>query len=129
MRGECVLLCGCGVIDGAVLDVGPLGARHLAAARTQFIEPPWKALLSSKGLLPFLWEMAPNHPNLLPCFFSEDPKAKSLADHVVKPLYSREGANIRVHKAGAADESSDGRARPMTSRATASRGATDLRSP
>ncbi|MFM9974286.1 MAG: glutathionylspermidine synthase family protein [Beijerinckiaceae bacterium] len=83
-------------------------ARNLAGARTQFIEPPWKALLSSKGLLPFLWEMAPNHPNLLPSFFSEDPRAMSLGDHVVKPLYSREGANISIRKAASADESSDG---------------------
>jgi glutathionylspermidine synthase len=83
-------------------------ARNLALARTQFIEPPWKALLSSKGLLPFLWEMAPNHANLLPCFFSDDPRAKGLGDHVVKPLYSREGANITIRKVDAENESSGG---------------------
>lgn len=83
-------------------------AAHLAKARTQFIEPPWKAILSSKGLLPFLWEMAPGHPNLLPCYFSEDPRARTIGDHVVKPLYSREGANIKIHAAGTAQEVSDG---------------------
>jgi glutathionylspermidine synthase len=76
-------------------------ARHLATSRTQFIEPPWKALLSSKAILPVLWERAPNHPNLLPAFFADDPRAKGLANHVVKPIHSREGANISVRKAGA----------------------------
>jgi glutathionylspermidine synthase len=83
-------------------------ARHLPRARTQFIEPPWKALLSTKGLMPMLWDMAPNHKNLLPCFFTDDPRAASLGDRVEKPLYSREGANIRVIRAGAADESTPG---------------------
>jgi glutathionylspermidine synthase len=74
-------------------------ARHLATSRTQFIEPPWKALLSTKALLPVLWELAPNHRNLLPAYVADDPRAKTLADHVVKPIHSREGANISVRRA------------------------------
>jgi len=80
---------------------------QLPHARTQFIEPPWKALLSTKGLLPMLWDMAPNHPNLLPSFFAGDPRAAALGDRVEKPLHSREGANIRVIR-GAAVESTPG---------------------
>lgn len=83
-------------------------AKHLPRARTQFIEPPWKALLSTKGLMPMLWDMAPNHPNLLPSFFTDDPRAGQLGDRVEKPLHSREGANIRVIRAGSADESTPG---------------------
>jgi glutathionylspermidine synthase len=75
--------------------------QHLPRARTQFIEPPWKALLSTKGLMPMLWEMAPNHPNLLPCYFVGDTRCDSLGDRVEKPLYSREGQNIRVIRASA----------------------------
>lgn len=75
-------------------------AKHLATSRTQFIEPPWKALLSTKALLPVLWELAPNHRNLLPAYFADDPRAKGLADHVMKPVHSREGANISVRKGG-----------------------------
>jgi glutathionylspermidine synthase len=72
------------------------GAR-LAKAPTRWIEPPWKAILSNKGILPLLWEMFPNHPNLLPAFFEDDPNAASLgASFVRKPLYSREGANITL---------------------------------
>ena len=72
------------------------GAR-LADAPTRWIEPPWKAILSNKGILPLLWEMFPDHPNLLPAFFEDDPNAAQLgASFVRKPLYSREGANVAL---------------------------------
>ena len=67
----------------------------LPGAATQFVEPPWKAILSNKGILPLLWAMYPNHPNLLPAYFDDDPKAAELGNsYVRKPLYSREGANV-----------------------------------
>ncbi|MGD9767452.1 MAG: glutathionylspermidine synthase family protein [Pseudolabrys sp.] len=69
----------------------------LPGASTQFVEPPWKAILSNKGILPLLWEMFPNHPNLLPAYFEDDEKAASLGNsYARKPLYSREGANIEL---------------------------------
>jgi glutathionylspermidine synthase len=72
------------------------GAR-LARAPTRWIEPPWKALLSNKGILPLLWEMFPDHPNLLPAFFDDDPNAAHLGTSFVrKPLFSREGANVAL---------------------------------
>ena len=76
------------------------GAR-IAHAPTRWIEPPWKALISNKGILPLLWEMFPDHPNLLPAYFDDDPNAARLgASFVRKPLYSREGANIALVSAG-----------------------------
>lgn len=67
-------------------------AAHLPGTATRFIEPPWKLLLSSKAMLPLLWERFPGHPNLLPASFDDD-----LGRPVVrKPLYSREGANIAL---------------------------------
>jgi glutathionylspermidine synthase len=66
---------------------------HLGSSRTQFIEPIWKAALSCKGLLPILWELFSNHPNLLPAYFEEG----RLKSYVKKPLYSREGANIELY--------------------------------
>jgi glutathionylspermidine synthase len=69
----------------------------LIEARTRWIEPPWKAILSNKGILPLLWEMFPGHPNLLPAYFEDDPGAKELGlSYVRKPLYSREGANVAM---------------------------------
>jgi glutathionylspermidine synthase len=69
----------------------------LPGASTRWIEPPWKAILSNKGILPLLWAMFPRHPNLLPAYFEDDPKAAELGQsYVRKPLYSREGANIDI---------------------------------
>jgi glutathionylspermidine synthase len=76
------------------------GAR-LVDAPTRWIEPPWKAILSNKGILPLLWEMFPDHPNLLPAYFEDDPNAAKLgASFVRKPLFSREGANIALVRDG-----------------------------
>jgi len=76
------------------------GAR-LIKAPTRWIEPPWKAILSNKGILPLLWEMFPGHPNLLPAYFEDDPNAAALGGSFVrKPLYSREGANVALVNQG-----------------------------
>jgi glutathionylspermidine synthase len=73
----------------------------LKEAPTRWIEPPWKAVLSNKGILPLLWEMFPGHPNLLPAYFDDDPRAGELgASFVRKPLYSREGANVTLISEG-----------------------------
>ena len=73
----------------------------LARAPTRWIEPPWKAILSNKGILPLLWEMFPNHPNLLPAYFEDDPEAVRIGTSFVrKPLFSREGANVALVSAG-----------------------------
>jgi glutathionylspermidine synthase len=84
------------------------GAR-LANAPTRWIEPPWKSILSNKGLLALLWEMFPNHPNLLPAFFEEDPDGIRLGNSFVrKPLYSREGANVTLVSGGVTVEEQEG---------------------
>jgi glutathionylspermidine synthase len=68
----------------------PFGAQ-LATAALNIIEPPWKALLSNKAILAILWELFPDHPNLLPAYFASDYLG---ADFVKKPFFSREGANV-----------------------------------
>jgi glutathionylspermidine synthase len=74
---------------------------RLARAPTRWIEPPWKAILSNKGILPLLWEMFPDHPNLLPAYFEGDPGAARLGSSFVrKPLFSREGANVALVRDG-----------------------------
>jgi len=84
------------------------GAKLLDAP-TCWIEPPWKAVLSSKGILPLLWDMFPDHPNLLPAFFEDDPRAAELGSSFVrKPLYSREGANVALISDGVAFATQDG---------------------
>lgn len=75
--------------------------QKIAGAATRWIEPPWKAILSNKGMLALLWEMFPGHPNLLPAFFEDEPGARHLASSFVrKPLLSREGANVTMIRHG-----------------------------
>jgi glutathionylspermidine synthase len=61
--------------------------------QVKWIEPAWKAILSSKAILPILWELFPDHPNLLPAFF-DDPSGMSA--YAKKPIFSREGANVTL---------------------------------
>lgn len=83
--------------------------RSPAMRATRFLEPPWKAILSNKGILPLLWEMAPGHPNLLPAHFADDPRAERLGPHrVIKPLLSREGADVTLLDHGRVVEKTDG---------------------
>jgi glutathionylspermidine synthase len=84
---------------------------HLLASSLRVIEPAWKMLLSNKGLLPILWELFPGHPNLLPAYFDAN---KITGDYVEKPLLSREGANVTIHRgsetiAAAGDYGEEGR--------------------
>ncbi|MEI6713690.1 MAG: glutathionylspermidine synthase family protein [Verrucomicrobiota bacterium] len=67
---------------------------HLPKEACQFIEPPWKMLLSNKQILVLLWEMFPDHPNLLPAFASS---ARLGNDWVKKPVFGRGGASITSH--------------------------------
>lgn len=81
----------------------------VAASPTRFLEPPWKMVLSNKGMLAHLWAREPGHPNLLPAFFEADPACASLGGaYVRKPLLSREGANVEIFSDGARVAGSDG---------------------
>ncbi|UBV43701.1 glutathionylspermidine synthase family protein [Deinococcus taeanensis] len=68
-------------------------AAFLASTGTRFLEPLWKTVTGSKGLLALLHELNPGHPNLLPATLSPG----ALGPQVVrKPLYSREGQNVQL---------------------------------
>ena len=78
---------------------------HLVQEATCFVEPTWKMLLSNKGLLFILWELFPDHPNLLPAYENAGP----LSGHYVrKPKLSREGANVTWVEGGVAVEETGG---------------------
>lgn len=63
------------------------------------VEPAWKMVLSTKGILPVLWELFPGHKNLLPSFFTRDALAPGQSS-IKKPLFAREGANIEMWRNG-----------------------------
>jgi glutathionylspermidine synthase len=71
-------------------------ASLLPTAGTLWFEPPWKAVLSNKAALALLWELHPNHPNLLPAFVDDSPADTLPPGWVRKPFFSREGANIEL---------------------------------
>jgi glutathionylspermidine synthase len=89
------------------------------------VEPAWKMVLSNKGLLPIMWDLFPEHPNLLPASFDhpvgdldgwsymqwertaspEDLERYAAGelypfDYITKPMLSREGANIDYFEKG-----------------------------
>jgi len=84
---------------------------HVTTSGVRFIEPPWKTILSNKGLMPLLWGMFEDHPNLLPAYFEDDSASTELMDsgnYVRKPLLSRQGANIEIVTDGQTHYKSDG---------------------
>jgi glutathionylspermidine synthase len=71
--------------------------------QTNWIEPIWKMIWSNKAILAVLWELFPDHPNLLPAFINHFD-----GDHVRKPILAREGANISIVRGNAVTASSEG---------------------
>ena len=71
--------------------------RHLIDSldRTLWLEPIWKMIWSNKAILPVLWSMNRDHPNLLYASFE-----RPFGDHVRKPRLAREGANVEVMRGG-----------------------------
>ena len=65
----------------------------LPTSTMQVVEPAWKMLLSNKAILVVLWELYPEHPNLLPAYYEAAPLGSK---YVKKPKLAREGANILV---------------------------------
>jgi glutathionylspermidine synthase len=100
-------------VIGALFKLYPLEdlfadrfGQALPGSGLRLLEPPWKAVLSNKGILPLLWERHRGHPNLLPAVF--DDGAALAPGWVRKPLHSREGANIALHLADGRLLQSDG---------------------
>ncbi|WP_222264729.1 glutathionylspermidine synthase family protein [Modestobacter marinus] len=83
-------------------EYGPSVVADLRWGDTAWIEPVWKTLWSTKGLLPVLWQRYENDPvvsrHLLPAFFGDDPRAAELSatGFARKPLLGREGNNVEL---------------------------------
>lgn len=76
----------------------------LGAGTLQMLEPPWKMILSNKAILPTLWEMFPDHPNLLRSAWSPD----GMGSYVAKPIFSRGGENVEVVLEGNVEARTEG---------------------
>ena len=64
-------------------------------AEIDTLEPAWKLIIGNKAILPLLWKMFPNHPNLLPAHF-DDAGIENLLDGewISKPKFGREGHGV-----------------------------------
>lgn len=71
--------------------------RAALAGSVRWLEPVHKVLTGSKALLAVLWQMYPDHPNLLPAYWSAKPLGR---EYVAKPVYGWEGAGIRIVRHG-----------------------------
>ena len=79
------------------------GRLPVACRKMGVLEPPWKMLLSTKGLLPVLWSMYPGHDLLLPAHFDQaafEAECGSDTPWVSKPMHGREGESIHVRDGG-----------------------------
>jgi len=83
--------------------IGEEFGKHLLESGTQWIEPPWKMLLSNKAILVILWELFPECEYLLPTAWHPLP-----GDHVRKPILSREGSNIQIVRRGQLERETQG---------------------
>ncbi|MDQ2731285.1 MAG: glutathionylspermidine synthase family protein [Armatimonadota bacterium] len=75
------------------------------AERVNWLEPPWKMILSNKAILPLLHELNPQSPYLLKASHNA---ADLGASYVKKPLLGREGANVSIVHNGITQVQTDG---------------------
>lgn len=81
---------------------------YLPGSGVQLFEPPWKAILSNKAILPMLWQRHTNHPNLLEAHFESSSDKNLPNGWVRKPIHSREGANVELLTPDGISASQDG---------------------
>jgi glutathionylspermidine synthase len=77
-------------------------AKYVEESGCKFIEPPWRLLLGSKGILCLLYDLFGDHPAILPC--STNPE-RVRDDYASKPLFGHEGHNVTIHRSGVVAES------------------------
>lgn len=65
-------------------------------ARIRLIEPAWRTLLSHKAVLAQMWDLFPDHPNLLRTSFDA---SRMEGAYVSKPALGWGGQNITLHSA------------------------------
>ena len=76
-------------------------AQRVEASGCSFIEPPWRLLLGSKGILCVLSELFAEHPSVVRCRPSPEQLGSAF---VSKPLFGHEGHNVAIHRNGAVAE-------------------------
>ncbi len=68
----------------------------LESGRLKVFEPLWKSVLAGKGALSLLYEMFPGSPYLLPAYMESSRPGDFAPPYVIKPVFGREGAGVRI---------------------------------
>jgi glutathionylspermidine synthase len=76
-------------------------AKRIPDSGCTFIEPLWRLMLGSKGILRVLSELFPDHPAVLACGISPEQLGST---YVSKPLFGHEGHNVAIHRNGVVAE-------------------------
>ena len=77
-------------------------AKWVETSQCSYIEPPWRLLLGSKGILCVISELFGDHPAVVACHTTPEKLGSS---YVSKPLFGHEGHNVTIHRDGVAIES------------------------
>jgi glutathionylspermidine synthase len=91
---------GSSATGGSASTPKPTLSDVLLCHHTVVLEPFWKAIAGSKGLLPYVYETAPTQPNMLPSFFHLDASLEAKGAFVKKPVRGRGGMNVTIHDGG-----------------------------
>lgn len=73
-------------------------AQKIMLTSTEFIEPPWKMLISNKIFLVHLWSKFKNHPLLLETHLLDGNIVNDTKKWMAKPILGREGINVYEYK-------------------------------
>lgn len=82
--------------DSSVVLTPPRLVDVLLADNVVVYEPFWTLIPSNKAVLAVLWELYPDHPNLLKTSFSLTKELQN-SGYVSKPIVGRCGANIKIY--------------------------------
>lgn len=85
-----------GTLNDEINGQHPYLCQILLHDSIQVIEPLWKVITSNKALLPIVWNLYPNHPNLLQSEYELNSNFENLA-YVKKPIVGRCGYNITLY--------------------------------
>ena len=80
-------------------------AKRVEGSGCLFIEPPWRLLLGSKGILCVLYELFADHASVVASRTSPEQLGSTF---VSKPLFGHEGHNVAIHRNGGVAETLPG---------------------
>lgn len=86
----------CENVNRKVNNEHPYLCQVLLNDHIKVIEPLWKVITSNKAILPILWSLYPNHPNLLRSEYQLNDEFKQMA-FVKKPIVGRCGHNVTLY--------------------------------